>query len=229
MLRWQGDVFIDNSPRLKNKYFLRSLHIFRKTVVLHKRYFGKFRYLPTGINRNENKTMLLYRKEITMKRKTMVFFGIVLLCSIQVQADKLSDIKKLMKVTGSLEIGAQFASAIGEQMTAVVKSANPAIEDTVIKIMNEELQVLVEEAMNEKGGLAEELYKIYDKYYTHDEIKELLKFYNTPVGKKTIKVLPQLMQESMQAGQKWGQSMGPAIVEKLKVRMKSKGVPLPSI
>lgn len=42
--------------------------------------------------------------------------------------------------------------------------------------------------------------KLYRKYYTVEEMKEVQKFYQTAVGKKTLKVMSPLMQESMQEG-----------------------------
>jgi len=41
-------------------------------------------------------------------------------------------------------------------------------------------------------------YPLYDKFFTEDELKGLLSFYKSPVGQKSIVVMPALMQESMQ-------------------------------
>ena len=59
---------------------------------------------------------------------------------------------------------------------------------------------------------------IYDKYYTEDDIKQLTDFYQTPIGKKVISNTPLIMQESMQAGQSWGQKIGEKVIENLKVK-----------
>jgi uncharacterized protein len=142
---------------------------------------------------------------------------------------KTEDIKKLLTMTGSLKIGAQFAGALSTQMTSLIKKVQPAIPDSVIVIMNEELKLLVDEAMTEKSGLVESFCSIYDRYYTRDEIKKLIAFYQTPIGKKTIEVLPSIMQESMAVGQAWGQSIAPVLVERLMKRMKTRGIELPKI
>ncbi len=42
-------------------------------------------------------------------------------------------------------------------------------------------------------------YPIYDKYYSEEELKELVAFYRTPLGQKTIEVTPQMMTEIYQA------------------------------
>jgi uncharacterized protein len=44
---------------------------------------------------------------------------------------------------------------------------------------------------------------IYVKHFTHDEVRALLDFYTTPVGRKVIRVMPMLAQESSAAGQRW--------------------------
>lgn len=41
-------------------------------------------------------------------------------------------------------------------------------------------------------------YPLYDKFFTEGELKDLIAFYGSSTGKKSIKVMPQLMGESMQ-------------------------------
>lgn len=41
-------------------------------------------------------------------------------------------------------------------------------------------------------------YPLYDKYYTEEDLQAMIDFYQTPTGKKTIDVMPQLLQESIQ-------------------------------
>jgi len=46
---------------------------------------------------------------------------------------------------------------------------------------------------------------LYDKYFTNDEIKGLIAFYETPVGRKAAQVLPRLSTEAMSRGEQLGQ------------------------
>lgn len=48
----------------------------------------------------------------------------------------------------------------------------------------------------------------YDKKFTHEEIKGLIKFYETPLGQKVISVQPQLVAEMSAAGRAWGEKLG---------------------
>src|SRR5579872_5763280 len=56
---------------------------------------------------------------------------------------------------------------------------------------------------------------LYDKYYSHEEIKGLIQFYQTPLGQKTLSILPKLMAESMNTGQEWGRQLGAQCMEEV--------------
>jgi hypothetical protein len=45
---------------------------------------------------------------------------------------------------------------------------------------------------------------IYMKEYTHADVKEMLKFYESPVGKKIADKAGIMFEQSMLAGQEWG-------------------------
>jgi hypothetical protein len=49
---------------------------------------------------------------------------------------------------------------------------------------------------------------VYDKYFTKVEIDDLIAFYSTPLGKKAVSVLPQVVTESQSAGMKLGEKWG---------------------
>jgi hypothetical protein len=56
--------------------------------------------------------------------------------------------------------------------------------------------------------LLEMIIPLYDKYLSDKEIKELVQFYQTPLGQKTIQVMPKLLAESQDVGRKWGENLG---------------------
>lgn len=49
---------------------------------------------------------------------------------------------------------------------------------------------------------------IYDRYFSHEEIKGLIQFYATPLGQKALRVQPNLTAELEGAGSKWGEEAG---------------------
>jgi len=56
---------------------------------------------------------------------------------------------------------------------------------------------------------------IYDRMYTAQEIKEMLKFYQTPIGKRMIETQVELFEQSVAVGRSWGQSQSEEIKKRL--------------
>ena len=50
--------------------------------------------------------------------------------------------------------------------------------------------------------------RMYDKYLSEEEIKGLIQFYSTPLGQKTLSVLPKLTVEMQSESMKWGEELG---------------------
>jgi hypothetical protein len=63
--------------------------------------------------------------------------------------------------------------------------------------------------------VAERLVPIYDQYLTHEDIKGLVAFYESPLGAKLLSVMPQMSQESMLAGQTWGREFAETVRQRL--------------
>lgn len=56
-------------------------------------------------------------------------------------------------------------------------------------------------------ALYDKMAVIYMETYTHDEIKEMLKFYESPIGQKISANSGELMKKSTAAGQEWGMQL----------------------
>lgn len=54
------------------------------------------------------------------------------------------------------------------------------------------------------------LVPVYDKYFSEDELKELIAFYKGATGRKLIKVMPLIMEDSMKATESYFQEKMPA-------------------
>ena len=61
---------------------------------------------------------------------------------------------------------------------------------------------------------------VYQKYLTEEDVIALNSFYDSPVGRKLIRVQPSIMQESMVIGQQWGQKLAHEIMAKYNAQTK---------
>jgi len=138
--------------------------------------------------------------------------------------EKEAAIMKLMEITGSKNMGPQFGRAIDQNIAKALKKNNPDIPEKAFQILSEEVDKAMADNMD---NLMSQIVTIYNNHFTKAEIDELLAFYATPIGKKMISVLPQILKESLTVGQTWGQTLAPKLLENLKKRFKEEGIPLP--
>jgi uncharacterized protein len=124
------------------------------------------------------------------------------------ETPKQKDIRKLLLLTGSDKLGTQVLVQMLAQFKAMpqFKKVPPKFWDDFQK----------EASVND---LIDLIVPIYDRHLSHPEVKAIIKFYESPSGRKFTSVLPAITQESMVAGQAWGQALGQKIAE----RMKKKG------
>ena len=71
------------------------------------------------------------------------------------------------------------------------------------------------QARERRGELVDGIVAVYSRSFNADELRGLLQFYGSPLGKRLIEVQPTLLRESSQVGQQWGQRIGVEIGQKL--------------
>ena len=149
-----------------------------------------------------------------MKKTTMNLFFLLLLSSFSVTANAQSAdsyeqlMEKMLVVTNST---ATFKAAINQVITMLKQQSPNAPEDFWVSMEGELTK-------NVPNDMAVMLSPIYKKYLTAEDLTQLIAFYDSPIGKKLSIVNPQIVTESMAAGQQWGMSLVPKIQEQMKAK-----------
>ena len=128
-------------------------------------------------------------------KKRRILAGLAVLCllalapPLQAQEGntKEQDIRRLLVLTGSDKLAGQI---MDQMMTTLDADGSDKKfwDDFRAEIDTEELIRMT--------------IPIYDKHLTHEEIRGLIAFYQTPLGAKLIEKLPAIAQDSMAAGMK---------------------------
>jgi uncharacterized protein len=72
-----------------------------------------------------------------------------------------------------------------------------------------------ERARTRRSDFVELLVPIYDQRFSTGELRDLLAFYQSPLGLRLLDVQPDLTRDSMLAGQQWGMRLGAEIGQEL--------------
>lgn len=121
------------------------------------------------------------------------------------KAVKEQDIRKLMQLTGAGDVGVQSLARLVESYKKTYPNVVPTFWDEFAQeVKPDELVALI--------------IPIYDQNLSHEDIIEAIKFYESPAGQRLTAALPQISQQSVQAGQAWGQDIDNRVVTKLRAQ-----------
>lgn len=124
---------------------------------------------------------------------------------VKLKQVKQEDIRRLLQITGAGALAVQTMDELEKSMRPLITNALPPGD------YREQLVELFFQKFHQKRDpdkLAELIIPVYEKYYSEDEIKSLIQFYQTPLGQKMLTVLPKVAAESQAAGAQWGQQLG---------------------
>jgi hypothetical protein len=130
-------------------------------------------------------------------------------------AKKRDDIKFMMEITGAEKIGDILIPQLLFKITNLLKVQKldfPAEGTSIIK------DVVTSIFKKNISSMMEKVILVYDKHFTHQEIKDILIFYNTKTGRKTISTLPSIMIESSMIGVEWAELIMPEIRQEIQKR-----------
>lgn len=113
-----------------------------------------------------------------------------------VAQDKASDLKKLFKL---MDTEKMIDGMMDSMIPALKQQAGSRITGDGAK---EKFDKYMEFMMNETKELSkklvnEEMIQIYDKYFTQEEIKDLITFYESHTGRKMLEKSPEITKDLM--------------------------------
>lgn len=123
------------------------------------------------------------------------------------ETTKEEDLHRLLELMEVNKVGEQ----IWVQFMTVMRKTAPSVP-------NAEWQLIEKEFKSEfsSGRYSDLIASIYGAHFTQDEVKQLIAFYESSIGRKLISVLPQLTQDALEAGMQRGREVLKKVYEKLK-------------
>jgi hypothetical protein len=130
----------------------------------------------------------------------------------KVDPAKAADIRHLLDLVGTKKLAEQMLSLSLEQLKSSLSKALPQNERSQ-KIMDGFLQKFQARFTGEL--LADHVIPIYDTYLSAEDIKGLIQFYESSLGQRVVKVLPQIARESQVTGAQLGQRIAQDVLQEL--------------
>lgn len=143
-----------------------------------------------------------------MRNLILILFAILSLSSLghaQSDSNYKAAIEKLFLVTNTQ----QTYETVIKQMFGMFKQNQSEVPSDIWTEMEKEM---LKSSMPE---LVDLLIPVYNKHLSLEDIEGVIKFYESPLGKKFADKSPLITQESMQVGQKWGEKLAMNVMKRL--------------
>ena len=128
--------------------------------------------------------------------------------------------KELVEIKGGNQMFDPVVVGIVEQTKGALLQTNPQLS----KDLNDVSAQLRTELGPKGAELVTEAAKRYAQRFNEQELKELLAFFKTPLGKKMLLVEPQVLDETFSfVQQQWAPRVGEEIMNRFRAEMKKKG------
>ena len=141
--------------------------------------------------------------------------------------EKRVDIRKLIQLTGLEDVVLISADSVVDKIFPILKKAiakdNPAVTEAVFAIMKRTTISLVKRQISSPGGLVDRVIPIYDRHYSHNEIRALIKFYESPLGKKMASIRPDITKEGIVVAEQWVRYLEPLLIQAIEKSLEKEG------
>jgi uncharacterized protein len=91
------------------------------------------------------------------------------------------------------------------------------------KDLNEVADSLMKQYSARTGELMNDAARAYASHFTEAELRQLLTFYQSPLGRKAMAEEPKAAEESMTAAANWADNLSEEVINKMRAEMKKRG------
>jgi uncharacterized protein len=127
--------------------------------------------------------------------------------------------KEILTLRAALTVLSPVLSGVIEQSRGLFEQQNPMLG----KDLREVAVKLRKDLDPRRDEIINVFVRAYAQRFTEQELKELLAFYKTPVGRKVLTEEPAAMEDGFKAAQAWADQLSTTVMEMYRIEMKKKG------
>jgi hypothetical protein len=136
--------------------------------------------------------------------------------------EALSAARELIETTGA---SAQFDQALPLLTGPLMQAFTTLAPDRAGEI-RELMAEMVKRFSSRKSELIEQIAVIYAESMSIEDMRGVTAFYQSEVGRRMVAAQPEIMRQSMFAGQTWGQRIGAEIDAEMRRELRKRGIDL---
>jgi hypothetical protein len=137
----------------------------------------------------------------------------------QASPNAIAMAKQIIEIKG---VGAMFAPLVHG---VIIKVRDQFIQTNFMwaKDLSEIANNLEKQLGPRSSEVIDATARIYASHFTEAELKDLLAFYQSPLGRKSVAEEPKITDESMAYAGQWGDDLSVDVINKMRAEMKKRG------
>jgi len=140
----------------------------------------------------------------------------------QPSASALAIARQLLELKGAFTVYNGAVPGTIENIKLQLLQSNISYQ----KDLNDVATKLRQDMQGRDAEIGNEMVRQYATDFTEQELKDLLTFYKSPIGKKALEQEPKTISASLQYMRDWGQRFADEVDGKFHVEMKNRGKPI---
>jgi hypothetical protein len=127
--------------------------------------------------------------------------------------------RELLALKGGDVLFTPIVSGVVETVKNVFLPTNPNLNNE----LNDVASKLRKDYEPKRSELLNEVARVYAERFSEPELKALIDFYKSPLGRKMVLQDPTIIDESMRRAQTWGDALSGEVMERFRQEMRKKG------
>ena len=140
----------------------------------------------------------------------------------QPSAAALATAKDIVNTSGSTTLFTPLIAGVVEQAKLLLLQQNPNLS----KVLTEVADKIRTDLAPRFDELGNEMARLYATSFTEQELKDLLAFYKSPLGKKLLTEQPKIADASLRFAQNWANVLSDEVIAKMRAELQKRGHPL---
>jgi hypothetical protein len=137
----------------------------------------------------------------------------------QPTAGAMATAKELMQVKGATGIFDPLVPGIIESAKNAFLPTHPGL----FRELNEVAAILRTQFASRRNEILDEIARLYAQRFSEAEMKEVIAFYKSPVGRKFVADEPEVIDQSLARTQAWSNKLSDDVLNRFRSEMKKKG------
>lgn len=134
-------------------------------------------------------------------------------------ANSIAMANEIIDIKGSMTLFEPLIPGVIEQSKNTLLQVNP----NMFKDLTDVAAILRKEYAPRLSSLRQEIVKLYATRFTEPELKEVLAFYKSPIGKKVLSEEPGFVDRTMTTAQDWAIKLNEEAVQRFRAEMRKRG------